>query len=431
MPEGTTTRIRPLPLSTAVSHSQLVTVSGVTRADPDIVNSPSGVQVTASEGHPWPPRKGDPNDLGGGFRTLKSYAQEPWFKNYNLAKTNSSGQTFLYQGAVWTGFPGSLFFPWPTSAESSDQQLEKMGATAIARCKPTNPPANAAQFLGELLKDGIPKWGAHLWENRARIIRDVKDLGKISHSTLKDGSGDYLNAQFGWRPLLSDISDFAKALIKADALLKQYERDAGRRVRRRYYFPTETKVDPERDYLTVGTNHAGGPSTSFYIVPSVGRFVVSHSETRKAWFSGCFTYALPDGYNSRLALQRYSEKANYLLGLNLTPEVLWNIAPWSWAADWFANTGDVINNISNIASHGLVMPYGYMMEHSVSTTTYTLTDPGIVGLEGKKLPPLTMITEVKKRVPANPFGFGVSWDGLSPFQLSIMAALGINKSSRR
>jgi hypothetical protein len=33
----------------------------------------------------------------------------------------------------------------------------------------------------------------------------------------------------------------------------------------------------------------------------------------------------------------------------------------------------------------------------------------------------------KRRTEANPFGFGVSWKGLSPFQLSIAAALGISR----
>jgi len=430
MPNGPTTRTRKLPASPAVSTSAL-SAPGFYREDPKVVKIPSGTQVTVSEGHPWPPRKGETDDRGGAFRTSKSYVVEPWFRNYNLAKTDSQRNTFTYSGAVYAGYPGSLSFPFPASCESSDSVLEKLGATAIARCSPTNSPANAAQFLGELYKDGLPKWGAHLWENRARIVRDVRDLARIDKSTLKDGSGDYLNAQFGWRPLVSDVSSFANALVKADAVLTQFERDAGKRVRRRYYFPSDAKSFADYEYGTYGQNHAGGPSTTFYALPSVGRFVVSHSEVRKRWFSGCFTYALPDGYDSRLALRRYSEKADYLLGLNLTPETLWNIAPWSWAVDWFTNVGNVLTNISNFASHGLVMPYGYMMETSVSTTTYTLSDPGLIGLEGKKLPPLTLITEVKKRIPANPFGFGLTWNGLSSFQLSILAALGINKGSRR
>jgi len=34
----------------------------------------------------------------------------------------------------------------------------------------------------------------------------------------------------------------------------------------------------------------------------------------------------------------------------------------------------------------------------------------------------------KSRFPANPFGFGVGWEGLSPTQLAITAALGITRA---
>lgn len=422
MPKGTEVKSRTLPASTAVSESTLITVNGSVRKDPPVYNTPFGTQVTESEGHLWPPPKGSPGDYGGAFRTIKTSIAEPWFVDTNLSVMNSSGQTFLYKGAVWTGMPGSLFFPFPPSGESSNAHLEELGATAIARCEPTNSPANIATFLGEFLKDGIPKLGFDLWRDRTKKARDL----------YRAGSGDYLNAQFGWQPLINDVSDFASALVHAESVLAQFERDAGRRVRRKYFFPSETKNDPDRAYLTVGNNHAGGPSTSFMIAPSVGAFNVSRQTTRKIWFSGCFTYALPSGYDSRKALLRKSERANYLLGLNLTPEVLWNVAPWSWAVDWAFNVGDVLHNISAWAAYGLTMPYGYMMETSTVTDTYTLSDAGIQSWPlGKKLPPLIVSTTVKKRIPANPFGFGKTWDGLSPFQISILAALGINRGSRR
>jgi hypothetical protein len=104
----------------------------------------------------------------------------------------------------------------------------------------------------------------------------------------------------------------------------------------------------------------------------------------------------------------------------LTPEALWNLAPWSWATDWFANVGDVISNMTAFAGDNLVLRYGYLMEHSMIEDTYTRNDISAGSFQ--------LITESKRRIKANPFGFGVSWEDLSPFQLSIAAALGLSKS---
>jgi hypothetical protein len=116
------------------------------------------------------------------------------------------------------------------------------------------------------------------------------------------------------------------------------------------------------------------------------------------------------------------------LGLDPSPDTVWNLAPWSWAADWFTNAGDVVSNLSDFASGGLVMAYGYMMEHSSVTDSYRLADhTGLIPMMGKPRS-LDVVTETKLRIRANPFGFGVAWDGLSPFQLSILAALGLSRT---
>jgi hypothetical protein len=119
--------------------------------------------------------------------------------------------------------------------------------------------------------------------------------------------------------------------------------------------------------------------------------------------------------------------AKKILGLSLTPDIVWNLTPWSWAVDWFSNTGDVISNLTDWATDGLVLRYGYVMEHTITSDTYTYS--GNTGLiDGNvRVPPLTLVTETKIRRRANPFGFGITWDGLSPRQLAITAALGLTR----
>lgn len=124
-----------------------------------------------------------------------------------------------------------------------------------------------------------------------------------------------------------------------------------------------------------------------------------------------------------------------LLGAQPDLNTLWNLAPWSWAVDWFSNTGALVKNLQALISYGTVLRYGYIMEETSVTDTYSARPDAYVpekytGTFTKPWPAITPVvlrTTVKKRVKANPFGFGVAWEGLSPTQLAITAALGITR----
>jgi Pyruvate/2-oxoacid:ferredoxin oxidoreductase gamma subunit len=209
--------------------------------------------------------------------------------------------------------------------------------------------------------------------------------------------------------------------------MDQYERDRGRLVRRRYQFDTEKSettqilsLNKSADMLAP-ISGVGGFGTS-----KTGVWSLKTTTTIDRWFSGAFVYGSPirDTYVSESL--DLAEKADRLLGLSLTPDVLWNLTPWSWATDWALNTGDILAYASDVASQGLVMRYGYIMEHSIREYEYQLT--GAVR-RGRDLGTLNAVltTEVKQRRGANPFGFGLTWDGLTTAQASILAALGISR----
>jgi len=227
--------------------------------------------------------------------------------------------------------------------------------------------------------------------------------------------------------MVADIMDVAQSVLDADTLLMQYERDAGKVVRReRVLSETESetfsvvKTGVRPVFPAFSSNFGQGLPTA------VGRVIRVDKQYVKRWFSGAFTYYLPTGYHSRNELIKCAQRANRLFGLSITPEVLWNVAPWSWAVDWVSNVGDVISNATDWAKDGLVLRYGYMMEHSRASRTYIYDGP-VYYAGCPHPPPLTLVVETKKRVQANPFGFGVTWGGLSPRQLSILAALGISR----
>lgn len=124
-------------------------------------------------------------------------------------------------------------------------------------------------------------------------------------------------------------------------------------------------------------------------------------------------------------------EANKLLGTRLTPEVLWNLAPWSWAADWITNTGDVLHNISMFAQDGLVLRYGYVMEETIIERTWTLHGVGFKSSPGPYNFSSTLREIHKVRRKATPFGFGVSEEAFTPRQYSILAALGMSRGRSR
>lgn len=385
-------------------------------------NSWQGMQITASENHPdWNARSRSRSgsDLGGNFYSQRRYVlgKHPNVSLYGR-KYVAPG---VYNWASYTGPmtplpPQNMPFP-PYMSASSDAVLDAWGAKAIALSKPTNAVADASVFLGELLLGGIPfLTGTAL----KRWFEGTKRARKVP-------ADEYLNIEFGWKPIFRDASKFIDAVARADAVLAQYERDAGKTVRRRWSFPSEseTSLITERTEMSPFIN--GGASALYTGAFPSGKVIGVRTTERRRWFSGAFTYYLPRGYSSRDELQRRALQAKKLLGLSLTPETLWNLAPWSWAIDWFTNAGDVVSNLSDMSTDGLILRYGYIMEHTVTTDTYTFSGP--TGLQsGGRPAAFTLVSETKTRRKANPFGFGLTWGGLSPRQLAILAALGLSKS---
>ena len=391
-----------------------------------IVNSQSsgtfdrlhGLQTTQSEGHRF--RGKNPGyDVGGPFNTNKYVVRI-------IGNSNVFMETAKVPGDVYNQFSGCMLpanpttMAWPPDIRLSNTQLNTMGATAVARCSPVNPIVNAATFLGELIKDGLPDIpGMHAWEKRAKILALAGD--------------QFLNVVFGWNPLVADIKASAKAVRHAQAVMEQFERDAGKTVRRNYTFDPVESISRQTVatgvYPYIGSTSSGRWNASM----GQGNVICTTKTVRKVWFSGAFTYHAPKGLITGRSMGRSADELHRVFGLDLTPETLWNLTPWSWAIDWVTNAGDVTQNLSQAAQFGLVMRYGYVMEHCVSTNTYSWHRTGDSPQSGQpfpreKCPLIEYRFESKRRIGANPFGFGLTWDGLSTAQQAIAAALGLSRS---
>jgi len=396
----------------------------------------TGIQETESENHSgWQYRfKESPDsiggnlwidqgtDVGGNFTMKRRCVEQPEM----VAPTHRVYSPFVpspLNGRLWRDiYDGPIAFPgiagFPPYVQSSDIELNFWGTKAIAQCAPTNNIAGLATALIELRKDGIPKvLGSTLWKSRIRNARE----------TAKSSGGEYLNLEFGWKPLVSDVTDVAKGIAEFDSVIEQYIRDSGRVVRRRYNFPSITSENTT--LLSSNATALTSPSSKF-LDPQSGRGSVFRlrQTTIDRWFSGAFTYHIPDDFESRRGVLGLAEKARQVLGLELNPDVLWNVAPWSWATDWFANTGDIISNLTDWSSDGLVMRYGYIMEHTVNRDHYIYSGPtGFYPGNSARPPLLTLVAETKVRRRASPFGFGINLSSLTGRQNAILAALGLSR----
>jgi hypothetical protein len=376
-------------------------------------------QETIDDKHYWPPFPEIRGvDLGGSFDSTRyDYADS----GLRISTRTPGSQWRSYTGPQLARYASADFqkgttSPWYQEVGSDDFRLFALGGTAIARSKPTSSVADAAVFLGELKHDGLPAmFGSGLLKKRTRAAR------------FRALSGEYLNVEFGWKPLMSDLQKFSFAVSNSHQIVRQANRNSGKIVRRRYAFPVENELLETTD---VGDAPPYPALDTYLYKKATGKRTKTVTRKTETWFSGAFTYhlATPNGMLGNML--RHAQLADKLVGFIPTPERVWQISPWSWAADWFANTGDVLSNMSDMATQGLVMHHGYIMQRVTTAVEYTAQ--GAVLWDGT---PLTctqrFTTTVMKRRHASPFGFGLTFTDFSPWQLSIMAALGMSHKGSR
>jgi hypothetical protein len=392
---------------------------------------PRGQHFTVDEVHPrWRDRNlldstELTDDIGGEFYSVRRSVTSPnetfHFDSGKFTTVDNLTYREHYWGPSFVKDPFSVsHLPDPVLTD-----LGPVGTRAVSLCKPTNNVANLAVDLAEAKSEGLPALsGASLWKGKTR--------------SAKDAGGEYLNYQFGWLPLVSDIKDSCYAAANAHKIIESYRRNSHKLVRRRMSFPTEVTESSV-------VEATGSLAQEFSFVPNtVGHPFIDRGvqgaalrirtdrTVKRTWFSGAFTYHLPLGFDSHNVVVDAAAKAGPLLGIELTPEVVWNATPWTWALNWVSNVGECVGIFSDMAVDGLVMHHGYVMEHIVTTSTWEWYNPNGSGGRFKCDHPytpssITACVETKRRRRASPFGFEIAWNGLSLRQLAIAGALGISR----
>lgn len=378
-------------------------------------------QWTDDELHAWPRLRGSGRDVGGPFSSCRTKVV------YDFVPTHFD-LTGRY-GATWSGtvlprFNKSatetlnglnskdlvLFWSSSESERLNDTQRQFYGTTAINRTLPTNPIVDSSVSIAELFREGLPSLiGSAMLRDKIGFFRSI--------------GSEYLNIEFGWKPLVADLQSAAQAVVQSEKFLLQLQRDSGKNVRRRFVFPAALKTSIG-DRVTAGTT-TPEPNTAYFW--RSGRVSDTITSQTKIWFSGCYTFHYDPGDLSEIS--RIATQARLLYGAKLTPDVIWELAPWSWLVDWMFNVGPVLSNLSAFSQDGLVLRYGYLQDHSKvsfkvshrDAVTWTGQAPYGGSFGG------AAVVETKTRTRATPYGFGAAIDGFTVRQWSILGALGLTR----
>jgi hypothetical protein len=158
--------------------------------------------------------------------------RELWESNSAIGRyrtlTNPAAPTAdNYEGSFFAFEPQVTDSTFPSIALSTSFELNAAGTTGIARSIPTNPLAGLATTLGELRSEGLPSLIlSRTWRERLLNCRNA--------------GHEYLNVEFGWKPLLNEIQTLAHIIRNADELSKRYEKESGKLLHRGYTFPVES-----------------------------------------------------------------------------------------------------------------------------------------------------------------------------------------------
>lgn len=366
-------------------------------------------------------------DNGHEFNTFKSQTDLS-HKMVNLQGVGGVARSYSGQLIPVTplGVPHMAVRPESDLPRWDENSIREFGTRAVKATRPLQSEVSIATLLGELKSDGLPRLA--LLNMRKLNPNDFDYRTKLASSL----GGEYLNNVFGWKPLLSDVIGLCKAVVRVNDTIRQLDRDSGRNVRRSFHSPavnSNVTSDVVMQGLSGSAFQTATRRSAFIRSGDIfkGKYTVSKYE--RMYFKGAYTYYLPPALTDVDKMVGFEARANAILGTRLTPEVLWNLAPWTWLYDWFGNVGDIISNATALSNDNLVMRYGYAMRKTQISHIWTTE---AINFYSGNLGSLSQSSVAirKERVRATPFGFGLNTELFSPVQWSILAALGMTKSER-
>lgn len=372
----------------------------------------------------WP---GPPYLTGGSFDNIRGSDQGlnliPWKTDW--CYTTNGLFRIKYEGLAGPNwYPPSPFTL--RSGVNFDTQLPDLssyGPQAFNMYSPVKPKVDLGTFIGEIRE--IPA----MFIDLSRRFKDVWKLRGGHPRYLRPRNAkpndvslanDFLEYQFGWVPFVTSLIDFHRTMC-----------DLAKHVRRIIDFngKWEGRGGPVVDELISESVFAKFTSTDGMTFPSGLSSIFGSTATttvykrvyRSVWFHGYFRFYIP-----RIAEQELWQPDIFrlILGLNISPALLWNITPWSWLVDWFGNIGTILENARDADIFNLTHRNAFMMAKSDIRFDFSTTRSTRGGGFSHTWP---YVYQRKQRVPAAPYGLSVDFGPLSNVKKAIMGALALTK----
>lgn len=333
-----------------------------------------------------------------------------------------------------SGFPSV-----PALSHPNQAALNQAGQDLFMSALPNRDQADLGTLIGEIVTNPVRALAIPSEQILKRVAArrpprgtsQVREAARERHRRIRDMSiddaraaaDDYLAYIFGVRPTVASLDALAESLTLSRQVAEKVSRQGWKRIRRRRVRPrvSEVATTTKKDgYLLAMRN---GNSAALY--GTIHKFTEA---TQDVWFSSSFRMPTSDTDHWLDQCSELFKRIDLLTGLGLDVRVAWDLIPFSFMADWFANTGDFLESRQVIADYNITCEYGYVMCHTRLQHTLTASGswgfypPGALG--GRASYQYSKLVETKQRSKAGPFGFNTKWDGLNAYQWSALVALG-------
>lgn len=383
-------------------------------------------ELIISQGNPFPYR-----NWGSFYKTKRWYRVHERTQNISMRGPKIGAYQWRCNGPVCLGGVHGLLLPTAPGVTTQAAVADPFGSVGWNRTRPTREVASALVAFGEVVKDGLPSLpGDILGGAIGRLhgyskVHGAGEAFKASPRRVGRALGsEYLNYDFGWRPMVEDAMKLMDFTVAFAERLKRWERQGNSRtIRRSIVLRDSTTSSSTFQTTNIGGFLAGCGSLGTWIGVKENE-VSTHS---KIWYEAGYRLNIPD----LTVPLHYYRTMLALLGATPSPDVVWKLTPWSWLTGWFSSFNDAVSNTFDPLGDYFAAAYAFVMFQQTVQTRVTVSaeqastyygGPFTVTVGG------SMGYETKYRRAASPFGFGDTWDGLSARQVATAAALGISRA---
>lgn len=257
--------------------------------------------------------------------SLTRYEASPGMTILPVNGVNPSGP---YAGSGYDNYFGQQYFSNRGHVSISNSGITGNDVSALlARTNPSRPVVTPLTLIQDVVD----------------IPRMLKDVGRLLKKrgrglTAKDAANHHLAAQFGWLPLIDDLHKLWNLADHISGRIKELDRlYSGTGLKRRMRLGEFTAEATDTVSVTGGSAQRGVMNLRVNKITRVTKWGTVR------WTPTVAPPLYPD-LDARIFQARR-------VSIGLTPEGLasgaWDLIPWTWLTDWFADVGSFMLSHSN------------------------------------------------------------------------------------